>query len=82
MDVPIRYCTKCRSQIEATRVARGSFYCSEKCRKVDRIERRRWKATISCRLCGRSLRPKTDRTTGQTLSDGVRREHNANSRPQ
>lgn len=48
-----RYCVKCCAEIDAKRVARGSFYCSNACRDVDRKARRRWKAERNCRLCGR-----------------------------
>lgn len=50
-----RFCVRCRSQIPAKRVARGSCFCSDECRRVDKIERRRARAQKYCRLCHRGL---------------------------
>src|ERR1035438_9560004 len=60
-----RFCVRCRSQISEKRVARGSCFCSDECRRQDKIERRRARAQKYCRLCRRGLpRKKTAQTTG------------------
>lgn len=48
-----RFCVRCRKEIPAQRVTRGSCFCSPECRREDRIERRRAIASRQCRLCGR-----------------------------
>lgn len=50
-----RFCVRCRSQISEKRVARGSCFCSDECRRQDKIERRRARAHKYCRLCHRGL---------------------------
>jgi hypothetical protein len=50
-----RFCVRCRSQISQKRVAGGSCFCSDECRRQDRIERRRARAHKFCRLCHREL---------------------------
>jgi hypothetical protein len=40
MTLPLmidRFCVRCRSQISEKRVARGSCFCSDECRRQDRI---------------------------------------------
>lgn len=64
---PIRYCTRCRAEITAERVARGSFFCGNDCRAADKNGRRAWKASRNCRLCGRAARrPKKAGVASQT----------------
>ena len=53
-----RFCVRCRSQISQKRVAGGSCFCSDECRRQDRIERRRARAHKFCRLCTESFRAK------------------------
>ena len=48
-----RFCTKCCNPIDQKRVTRGSFYCSDGCRSLDKNQRRQRKAERFCRLCGR-----------------------------
>ena len=55
-SAPLRYCTKCRRVINPSRVARNGFYCGDKCRDLDKRQRRQWKVNRYCRLCGK---PKT-----------------------
>jgi len=50
------YCVVCRRPISEDRVARGSSYCSNDCRKAYRLARRDWRASRNCRLCGRKAR--------------------------
>ncbi len=52
-----RFCVRCRREIFAPRVARGSYFCSEECRRLDKMDRRRVKAGKFCRLCGRPFEP-------------------------
>jgi hypothetical protein len=61
MTLPLmidRFCVRCRSQISEKRVARGSCFCSDECRRQDKIERRRARAQKYCRLCHRGLAQK------------------------
>jgi hypothetical protein len=51
-----RFCVRCRAEISAGRVARGSCFCSKECRRIDKIERLRAKRGDFCRLCGRPFR--------------------------
>ena len=48
-----RFCVRCRQEIPAQRVVRGACFCSQECRRKDKIERRRARAESCCRLCGR-----------------------------
>jgi hypothetical protein len=62
-----RFCVRCKSKISEKRVARGSCFCSDECRRQDKIERRRARAQKYCRLCHRGLpRKSTSQKTGQT----------------
>lgn len=51
-----RFCVRCRREIPAQRVARGSCFCSRECRRLDKIERLRAKRLTHCRFCGRPFR--------------------------
>ena len=51
-----RFCVKCRSRIDDKRTTRGSYFCSDDCRKLDKKARRQHKASRDCRLCGRRAR--------------------------
>lgn len=51
-----RFCVRCRQEIPAPRVARGSCFCSPECRRKDKIERLRLKRLAHCRFCGRPIR--------------------------
>lgn len=72
------HCVTCGESISEKRVRRGSHFCSNECHRVYRNERRRMKAGINCRLCGRPLRKK--RLVGsavghQSLTEAVRGAH-------
>lgn len=54
-----RFCVKCRNEVPEARVARGSCFCSDACRRQDRVERRRVRAGKYCRLCHRPLAKKS-----------------------
>jgi predicted nucleic acid-binding Zn ribbon protein len=55
----VSYCTVCTKEIDEKRYARGSRFCSSECAKAHSKERRDWRASKACRLCGRRLpRPK------------------------
>ncbi len=51
-----RFCVRCRQEIPAQRVMRGSCFCSPECRREDKLERLRLKRSAHCRFCGRPLR--------------------------
>jgi hypothetical protein len=51
-----RFCVRCRQEIPALRVARGACFCSNECRRMDKLERLRTKRLTRCRLCGRTIR--------------------------
>jgi hypothetical protein len=70
-EPPIRYCTRCRVQINALRIARGAFYCGNECRMSDKRERRQWKADRFCRLCGKAKKRKPARTPDAVSTVGV-----------
>jgi predicted nucleic acid-binding Zn ribbon protein len=56
------YCTICKAEIDEKRYARGSRFCSPECAKTASKERRDWRASKACRLCGRRLpHPKVKR---------------------
>ena len=55
---PLRFCVRCRQPIDPKRVMRGSSFCGTLCRREDSKERRAFKASKACRLCGRKARPK------------------------
>jgi hypothetical protein len=55
---PARYCVRDQKPIDPKRVMRGSAFCSTACRRDDARERRAFKASKACRLCGRKARPK------------------------
>jgi predicted nucleic acid-binding Zn ribbon protein len=74
----VSYCTVCKEEIDEKRYARGSRFCSSECAKAHSKERRDWRASKACRLCGRRLpRPKVKQEeSGQlpnehTVTDGV-----------
>lgn len=56
IEPPVRYCTVCTKQIPPKRVAHGGRTCSDECRREDDRQRRAWRATKKCRLCGRPKR--------------------------
>jgi hypothetical protein len=65
-----RYCVRCREEISALRLARGAYFCSDECRRLDKMQRRRAKAGKSCRLCGRPFatqEPVSDTTAGPAV---------------
>jgi hypothetical protein len=66
-----RFCNHCRAEISVDRLRRGSHFCSRECADADRKERRAFRATIQCRLCGRG--PKKERVLA---TDDVRGGHN------
>lgn len=51
-----RFCVRCREEIPAQRVARGSCFCSGECRRQDKLGRLRAKRLTHCRFCGRPIR--------------------------
>jgi hypothetical protein len=44
----------CLGNIPERRAWRGSHFCSNECHREYRRQRRSWRATRSCRLCGRA----------------------------
>jgi hypothetical protein len=48
---------KCGKLIPANRLRRGCYFCTKECHAADRKARRRFKAKIACRLCGRGVKP-------------------------
>jgi predicted nucleic acid-binding Zn ribbon protein len=74
---PQRYCTIDRKPIPVERFRHGSNTCSPECAKLDKDERRDWKASKLCRLCKRP--PKRPRVPKQAnaVTEGVRQAHNA-----
>jgi endogenous inhibitor of DNA gyrase (YacG/DUF329 family) len=56
-----RRCTKCGQPVSAKRVIQNSYYCSDRCRLIDRRARRQWKASRFCRLCGVKKRVRVKR---------------------
>ncbi len=53
---PIRFCARCRKRLTRKRVMHKSFFCGERCRANDERERRAYRASKECRLCGRPAR--------------------------
>jgi len=51
------FCTICKALISEKRATRGSHFCSEPCHEAYRKQRRDWRASKACRLCGREARP-------------------------
>lgn len=70
---PVRYCTRCTKPVPPERVARGSVFCGDDCRIADKRERRAWKASRYCRLCGRAAKrprkPKTESAAGGAVAE-------------
>jgi len=67
---PLRFCTRCGAPIDPKRVMRGSSFCGTPCRRDDAKERRAYRASKACRLCGRPARPKTTQKAAGELCDG------------
>jgi hypothetical protein len=67
---PIRYCTRCQAPIDPKRVMRGSSFCGTECRREDMKERRAFRASKACRLCGRKARHKPAAKAPETVCDG------------
>lgn len=65
---PRRYCVRDKVEIDPKRVMRGSSFCSNECRKEDLKERRDYRASKACRLCGR---PAKHRKKPQIVSSAV-----------
>jgi len=67
------FCCICRGDVPTKRSNRGSHFCSEPCHEAYRRERRTWKASVECRLCGRPpIRPRKKKA----IADAVRTAHN------
>jgi predicted nucleic acid-binding Zn ribbon protein len=72
----VTYCTVCKALISEKRAARGSHFCSEPCHEAYRKQRRDWRASRYCRLCGREARPPR-----KTMNpDPVHSEHNSSEK--
>lgn len=67
---PIRYCTRCQDPIDPKRVMRGSSFCGTECRREDMKERRAFRASKACRLCGRAARHRKPPQPAQAPCDG------------
>lgn len=66
---PLRFCVRCLSPIDPKRVMRGSCFDTNECRKDDLKERRAFRASKACRLCGRPARRKTTPNAASHLCD-------------
>ena len=71
---PLRFCVRCGAPIDPKRVMRGSAFCDTECRREDMKERRAFKASKACRLCGRKARPKPTAKPPEALCDGSTEE--------
>jgi hypothetical protein len=71
-----RFCVRDKVPIPSGRARRGSVFCSDECRRLDKIERRKEKAGKSCRLCGRGL-PKSKTTQKPAALQSVESEPGA-----
>lgn len=69
-EPPKRYCTRCKEPIDPKRVMRASSFCSNECRHEDQRERRAFRASKACRLCGRKARPKPTTKPPEAMCDG------------
>lgn len=67
---PTRFCVRCREPIDPKRVMRGSSFCSNECRKADLKDRRDYRASRACRLCGRPAKHKKAPKSDLALCDG------------
>jgi len=67
---PIRYCVRCQMPIDPKRVMRGSAFCGTPCRREDSKERRAYRASKACRLCGRPARARPTQKAPGDLCDG------------
>jgi hypothetical protein len=70
------YCCICKSPISEKRANRGSHFCSEPCHEAYRKQRRDWRASKSCRLCGRPARAPRKETKLEAVSS----EHNVSDK--
>lgn len=71
---PARYCVRCQAPIDPKRVMRGSAFCDTPCRRDDMKERRAFRASKACRLCGRKARGKPAAQAPKTVCDGSTEE--------
>lgn len=71
---PTRYCVRCREPIDPKRVMRGSSFCGTLCRREDSKERRAYRASKACRLCGRKARPKPRDPTNEARATDAQPE--------
>lgn len=71
---PVRYCVRCRSPIDPKRVMRSSAFCGAECRRDDSKERRAFRASKACRLCGRKARAKPAPKAAEAVCDGSTEE--------
>ena len=67
---PLRYCVRCRQPIDPKRVMRGSAFCGTECRKEDAKERRAYRASKACRLCGRPAKHRKPQIVSSAVCDG------------
>lgn len=67
---PRRYCVRDKVEIDPKRVMRGSAFCGTLCRRDDSKERRAFRASKACRLCGRKARPKPPPKPPEDVCDG------------
>lgn len=67
---PVRYCVRDRKEIDPKRVMRGSSFCSNECRREDLKERRDYRASKACRLCGRPAKHGKPQIISSEVCDG------------
>lgn len=67
---PRRFCVRCKTEVDPKRVMRGSSFCSNECRKEDLKERRDYRASKACRLCGRPAKHRKPSIVSSGVCDG------------
>lgn len=70
---PLRFCVRCQSPIDPKRVMRGSAFCGTECRREDSKERRAFRASKACRLCGRKARGNLQPSRQRRCATGAQR---------